>query len=742
MSELTQQSAPLDEYPSGDDPRELKEYWQTELNSAKTRLKKWQKASDKIVNRFIGEADDHKADGARLNLFNSNVRTQLSMMYGHLPRIDVSRTDKTGNDDAARVAADMMQKLLRNDVSNNEQTYNAILPAVLQDRFLPGLGCARVRYTMQEVPSIDGGVQIHEDAPIDYYYWADILWGWGRNFAELPWIAFRSYMKKADVAKRFGTSIANALEYKQRQVTDLPDNTVSMNPDLDSAWQEAEIWEIWDKTNKKVCWYSSSYSKLLDSKADPLQLKDFYPCPAFFIANPTSTLYIPTPDYTLCQDLYAEIDLLQYRISILTTAVKAVGVYDKNASGVERMFTEGVDNDLIPVDNWAMFAEKGGLQGQIDWLPIADVVNALDKLRALRDETIGLLQQVSGMSDIMRGNLNNQYEGVGQSQIKAQFGSTRMQALQEEFSAFVADLMQLKAEVIAKHFEPSTIIKLSGAEFSFDANLIPQAMQVIKDPSGFALRVKIQPDTMAQMDYAQLKAERAEYLNGLSTFLQTAGPFMQQDPRSVPFLLMMLKWAMAGFKGASEIEGVLDQAIDAMSQRQNQKEMEKPDPEQIRAELQIKLEQMREAAKAKEIQMKAQADMQIREQDRQADINTKQAEAQLEAYRIQQEAQAEAQKLSAKMQADVMTEYLTSQFETEQARNTAMAQVESQLIKARAEIMKSMIEKQADMDMKAFEKQMDFDLEFAKLDEQRYEHETSLQASERQANRDEGSAKT
>jgi len=136
----------------------------------------------------------------------------------------------------------------------------------------------------------------------------------------------------------------------------------------------------------------------------------------------------------MAEDQYNEIDLLQTRISILTEAVKAVGVYDKNADGVQRMFTEGTDNTLIPVDSWAAFSENGGLRGAVDWMPIEAVTNAIDRLTALRNDSIELLQQITGMADVMRGQLQNQYEGVGQTKQKAKFGSVRVQALQQQFA--------------------------------------------------------------------------------------------------------------------------------------------------------------------------------------------------------------------------------------------------------------------------------------------------------------------
>jgi len=739
MSDITR--ATLDEYPKDGSPTDKKDYWQIELKSAQKRLSKWQKQSDDITKRFLGSPDKENTKLFRLNLFNSNIKTMMSMMYGKLPRVDVSRVDSTGNDDAARVAAEMIERMLRSDVEASGQSLDSTLYAALQDRLLGGLGIARVRYEYEEI-SVEAGVgtasgtiplfppqkTIYEAAPIDYYYWADVLWGWGRTFDEIPWVAFRSYLTKDEVEKRFGEQVARGLEYKQQQVTDIPDAGGTFNPDLDSAWQKAEIWEIWDKASKKVCWFSFSYSRLLDSKDDPLKLANFYPCPPFFIANTSTSLYIPTPDFALAQDLYNEIDRLQSRIAILTDAVKAVGVYDKSAEGVQRMFREGMENDLIPVDNWAMFAEKGGLRGQVDWLPIEAVVGALDKLTMIRDQTIGLLQQTTGMSDIMRGDLNNQYEGVGQSKIKAQFGSSRMQALQEQFAGFVSGLMQIKAEIISRHFDPQTIIKQSGIEFSYDAQLAPQAIQLIKNPDEWSFRVDIKPETMAQMDYAQLQAERAAYLNGLSTFLSTASPLIQQDPRSLPFLLQMLKWAMAGFKGASEIEGVLDQAIDTMSQPQAQEEAQKPDPEQIRAETQVKLEQIRQQAKAQEIQMKLQADMQMREADRQADIATEQARTEMEVMRLNAETQAEMMKLQAKMEADVRTEYMTSKFDAEQARETARAQVEAELVKAQAAMAQQREKSRVDISLKVLEKQFDARMKAAEMQHESRENEKEIQA--------------
>jgi len=718
------------------DPSDQYKYWQIELEAAFKRLKDWRTQADTIQRRYIddrtGQGLGASLQGAyagnlagtvgkfRLNLFHSNTKTIMNMLYGKLPRIDVSRTDNTGNDDVARVAAEIIERCLRADLADHGEEHDQIFKSVLQDRMLAGLGCARVRYDVQTGPSgpkADTDAykdtqdasdvpqeMLGESAPFDYYYWGDMAWGWARTYSKIPWIGFRSYLNKDKATKRFGKEVAEKLTYKQRDVP--ADKDGVSNPDMSSAWQEAEIWEIWDKPKRKVVWLSLGYDKLLDSKPDPLGLKGFYPNPPFFIANATNALYIPTPDFHMAQDLYNQIDILQTRIAIITEAVKVIGVYDASADGIQRMFKEGNENDMIPVDNWAMFAEKGGIQGQVDWLPLGEIVAALEKLQTLRDETIGLLQQVTGMADIMRGELSNQYEGVGQTNVKAKFASVRVQTLSEEFARFVTDLQQIKAEIICKHFSPETIAKLSNMEFSLDRELVPDAIALLKDPAARTVRVEVKSETMAQEDYMQLQAERAAYLEGLSAFLQAAAPMIQQDPRSVPFLLKMLKWSMAGFKGSSEVEGIMDQAIETMSQPQQQ-EAPPPSDADKQAQAQIQLEQIRQQGKAQELDKKLQNDMQIREQDKQADIATRQEEHRMEVEKHDKETQNELRIIAAKMEADVQTELITSMINADQADRAIEGEIEKSMAQARIKVMGDRQGKLIDRDTKIIEKRMD-----------------------------------
>jgi len=686
-----------------DTPSGKYKYWAEELGSSIKSREKWWKQSDKIVNRYLGESTQSKDSldnkGFDLNMFHSNIKTLGDMLYGNTPKIDVSRRYAQPSDDIGRVAAEMMERLLNLDVAENGAEIDAVFRSTLQDRLLVGLGCAKVRYEVEteQVPVMDEMGQmvmnpedgstpmmeeklVHEDAPADYYYWGDILWGWCRNWAQMPWIAFRSYMTKDQIEARWGKEVADNVKLKKQ--TKSTSDEGEQDENTDSAWMRAEVWEIWCKETRKVHWVILGYDKQLEEKDDILKLSGFWPCPPFFLANGTTTLYTPTPDFVMAQDLYNEVDKLQTRIAVITEAVRVVGVYNASADNLKSMFSAGKDNDLIPVENWALFGENGGLAGQIEWLPIVDIVQALRELIQIRDQTIGLLQQITGMVDVMRGSLDNQYEGVGQTEQKTKFGSVRIQALQEQFARFGGDLMQIKAEVIQRHFSPETIYKRANMQFSVDEELVPQAIELIKNPEDARLRINIRPESVAMIDYQALKGERTEYMNAVSTYFQSAGSIMEKDPSAKPFVLQLLQWGLAGFKGSSEIEGVIDKAIEASMQAEKDKEGQPPEPtpEQIAAQAATSLEQLKQQGDMAKIQGKAQADMKVRQSDMMSDIATAHESHTRKMAEIQGALQAKLAEIQTSLQADLLMEQAQAQSNIMQTQATVEGEIQKDVI--------------------------------------------------------------
>jgi hypothetical protein len=197
--------------------------------------------------------------------------------------------------------------------------------------------------------------------------------------------------------------------------------------------------------------------------------------------------------------------------------------------------------------------------------------------------------------------------------IKARFASVRMQALQDEFARFASDIQRIKAEIISKHFEPETIISRSNIQFTDDAQLAMQAVQLLKSPRFAHYRVEVKPEAVNMTDFAALKAERTEFMSALSGFFTAMAPIGQAMPGSVPYLLDMCKWFVAGMKGSSTIEATLDRAIEAAKMAQQQAAMNPqqapPDPKLQAAQLKMQGDQMRAQTDMMKEKAKIQGDL-------------------------------------------------------------------------------------------------------------------------------------
>ena len=558
-----------------------------EMALADKAVEKFHTAGKATIDAYLGKkVSDAPLLSIKTNLFHSNIQTVRSMLYGKIPRVDVSRRYADANDDVGRAAAEILQRCLNNAIEASGLEIPDVLRANLDDRLLPGIATSRVIYDKDR-----------DDAIIEYVHWRDFRWSPARTWAEVRWVAFCAYLDKAAATARFGADLAETLTYSSNIQKDKGD-------DKDKQMvAKAAVWEIWDKSNRRVCWYSKGATQLLDCKPDTLELLNFWPCPMPMIANVTTEDWMPRPDYMFSQDLYREIDTLETRIMILTSAVKAVGVYDAKNGDLNRVFNETIDNQLIPVDNWALFAEKGGLKGSIDWVPITDIVNAITQLVAMRNDAMQMLYQSSGLSDVLRGG-GDPDTSATQDRLKNQFASVRIQAQQDEFSRFASDLMSIKAEMISKFVSPENIIKRSNIMLSYDADQATAAIQLIKDESAIAWRVEVKPESVAMVDYAALRQERTEFVQTIGFFFQSVGPLMEGNPATAAVLLNILRWVLAGFKGAQTIEGELDRAIQQVQQAAAQPPPPPPPNPKI-----------------EEIQAKAQADIQAFAAKSEAELN-------------------------------------------------------------------------------------------------------------------------
>lgn len=620
-----------------------------ELGAAKKALREWHDQAETTIKAYLAELGPEKTAETDWNIFTSDTQTKQAILYGNPPKASVTRRYADAQDDVARVAAEIAERLINADIEGSDDSFAQAVGYAHDDRELAGLGLAKVRYVMGETvveaakaaivdpatgaelapPVVAVERRPNEYVETDWIHWCDVYWNPCRVWHEVNRLFFGADMSYRQLVEKFGEKVAANVPMAPRQGESKRDDEKSRSP-----FDRARIWEVWCKDEKQVFWFSDGMDAVLrpidvkveanGGQADPLGLEGFWPCPAPMFANTTTSKLVPKPDREFAKGLYDEVNMLSGRITELERAIRVVGFYDKANKELARLFNNN-KNQMVAVDNWAMLAEKGGIRGTVDWFPLEQVVNALTTLRDQRSEQIEALRQITGMSDIMRGQASDSGATATEQRIKARFGSVRMERRQKELARFASDLQRLRLEVMAKHFAPETLLARCNCENTPDAPLAPQAVQLLQ--SDFAkYRIEVKPEIISMTDFDQVKQERTEVIMAVGQYVSGIGPLVQQMPGSLPYLLQVLQWMVSGLRGASEIEGVLDQAITAAKEAAQQPQAQQP-PDPKLAQLQLKAQS--DMAKAdKELQndlVRAQIDVQTEDakQQKQMEWNIK-----------------------------------------------------------------------------------------------------------------------
>lgn len=633
-----------------------------ELSLYDRTFKQWSGRVEKILKRYT--AGDTQADKpsaqVRYNLLWSNVQTLSAATFSRIPKPVAER--RFGDDDqVGRVAGMLLERALKYEIDEYAD-FRATLRSDVLDRFLGGRGTAWVRYephmraASQQLP-VDGDTITddidepaeeldYECAPVDYVHWKDFGHSIGRTWEEVSTVWRRVWMTKDALEERFPDK---NVPLEQRREDNESQSQEDKGP------QVGEVYERWDKPTKTVIWWHET-AGILDTKDDPLQLAEFFPCPKPLYATLTNESLIPVPDFVLYQDQANSLDTLAARVGNLVQAMRVCGVYDASESAIARIFTETEDNRLIPVQNWAAFSDKNGLKGALDLVDLKPIAEALSYSYEAGKNLSESVYEITGISDIVRGQSAASETATAQ-QIKGQYASLRLKAYQDQVAEFASALIRLKAQVMCAKFSPQTLLAIAAADQlqPADQQLIPQAVQLLfgeraqnpeaESPNPLrSFRIDVEADSLILMDEQQERQDRIEFLTAVSGFMEKASQMAQIAPDTIPLLGELLKFGVGAFKAGRQMEG----QIDAMLRQQAQKPPapQGPSPEEVKAQADMQMQQMQLQHDAQVEQMRASLEQQREAARLQFEAQRAQVEeahaAEMERLKADSDAQASA----------------------------------------------------------------------------------------------------
>jgi hypothetical protein len=663
------------------------EDWYKTIMGYERQYKRWEARADRIVKKYKDDSRYDRNPNARFNILWSNVQTIQPAIFARLPRPDVSRRFRD-NDPIGRVASMMLERALEFEIEHYGDYKSAMNNAVL-DRLLGGRGVSWVRYephfAVDEAGEPDDGFQVTEDsdesetpegeanenperieyecAPVDYVHWKEFGHSPGaRTWEEVTCVWRKVYMSRPALVERFGEELG----YKIPLDTKPADDKNSYKP-MDGLY-EAVIYEIWDKETGKVLWISKSLGKIIDERDDPLQLENFFPCPKPLYSTLTTDSLEPIPDFVIYQDQARELDTLCDRIDGLINALKVRGVYDASSSELQRLFSEGENNTLIPVDNWMAFAEKQGMKGAIDLVDITPFAQALNQCYMAMEQVKGQIYELMGIADIQRGQTDPN-ETLGAQIIKSNNASGRLKTMQHAVVDFATTILSIKAQIICNHFTDETLVQISGAMqlSDQDKQLIPQAIALLRDEASKNFRIEVTSDSMIYQDEQQEKADRMAFLQAVGGFMSQAVPMVQNTPELAPMALEMLKFGVTAFKAGKQLEGIIDETADKLRimSQQSQGQPKPPPPEIMKMQMQMQIEQAKMQARQGEMQAQAQLEqaklqgqMQLEKAKQEYQAQENQLKFQLEEQRNQMDREMEMKVAQMKMMTERNTQVL------------------------------------------------------------------------------------
>lgn len=631
----------------------------TELNASEKYWKPYWDRCNRILTRY--EQDKEKAETTptrrRFAVLWANTETLKPHCYAKVPKAVVLRTNQ---DDGPvfRIAAEVLERGI--NFSLECYDFDQVLKDIRDEFLLLAKGQPWIRYVptlepAEQTPAVDtpppaededskdakkgqkGKKPVATAAPEDEQPPAEVLkyeevvcdhvayddWGTNacRKWEEARLVWRRVYMSRPALKRRFtkkvpGTNLTVgalvALDWK-------PEGSTDANRE---DFGKAIIYEVWDRDEGCAYWINKGFPNApLDERVDPLGLKDFFPCPKPAMGTTSPRRIFPTPDLAYYQDQAEELDDLSGRIAILVKAVRMVGFYAGDSKiDLQKVFRSAADNDLVPVDSWAKWMEKGGIKGLVEWVPVDMVMRVVEALRKEREAVLQVIYQITGISDIMRGATDPRETAAAQG-IKTTWGSSRVRDKQKEMERFCRDVMRLKGEVIAKKFSIDTYKAMTGIKLltreektAFEG-LIAQHQQqaammqaqqpppqpgappaapqqppppplppgveelmakptwedvdeLLKSDDLRNFRIDIESDSTVEPDQMNDKKDAGEFATAFGTLIGQSLPVMQAFPPFAKIVSVAAKKLAAKYNFGREMEEVIEQVMDLAANQQ------------------------------------------------------------------------------------------------------------------------------------------------------------------------------
>jgi hypothetical protein len=691
----------------------LIEIWKKEIENSIKYHQKSKELAKEFQNIYDGENDRYAKKS--YPIFWSNTQTLKPLLFSKLPKVNITQSFFK-DDEISRIASEVIERLITYLLkeSNAENQIEKIRDAYL----IQGIGIPRIVFVPPEpieskkkktIKNEEGEeIETEEEETfydvdeekksfkLEFVDYQHFLKSTEKEWERVRWIAFKKYYSRVELIDHFGEEIGKKVKMSNTKFEHLPQQEQE-----NEIFQLCEVWEIWDKENQ-ICHFITFAGEgaVLNSEKEFYNLKNFFPIPMPMGLNENRSL-LPSPLYKQYKNLAEDLSRLHDRIVNLTDQAKFTGAYTSFAEqkDIENIMN-GEDGEFSALQTTANIDDARKL---IVFKPLTEIANTITILRNEKTQLKIDIQEITGLSDILRGATVASETATAQ-QLKGNFAISRIQPLQKEVEFTIRDTIRLLTELAVEKLPLVEIIKITGLKivdvglilnnarqtieinkqeaidllnpqdpdyqqklmmleqqaqvglektkkdlqeqlkgFVIELKNLPKLNKILKDDKMRCISIDIETDSTIKIDQNQEKMDRMEYVRTISQTLQALAPAVQTGIINKKALSEMIIFASKPLKVGRNLEDYL---------REEQPVEEKPDPQAMLAQAQIELQQQELQLKQQEIMGRLDIEQQKVNVDKAtALIKQDQFEQQLQFDDANKQADRESNRLDIKTKA-------------------------------------------------------------------------------------------
>lgn len=395
-------------------------------------------------------------DSKSYNIFYSNIQLLKAYLLTNSPKPEVERRF------LKKVASSKLEYNTYLELANilegalsyyaDQEDFLIKLKEVIEDAKKTGRGVLWVTYEPTISQGQDEFGQITEqvtgrEMKLNALGYEDYACSTSINEDQVWWKARRHLLGKEELKEQFN--------YEAQ------DEELNFSTGKESERKLAEVWEIWDKTEKKRVYILAKCARneFLKESEDPYGISTFFPCVDLTPLTNGKNI-IPIPEYELYRNKAVQLNKLSAKADKLEEKINYIITTDKtNQDNVADMASAG-EGDIVTLQTPNPMA-TGNNAAYLGFVPIEQAV-ALAEHRELKKQQLKQdIYDITGISDIMRGQSDARESATAQ-QIKGVFGTMRFQDQQKQVQHFVVSVFEIIAEIICENWDADTLADLTS----------------------------------------------------------------------------------------------------------------------------------------------------------------------------------------------------------------------------------------------------------------------------------------